>query len=41
MVLFLSEEIPHEVLPAHTDRASIAGWFRLNTSINNQIDPPR
>ncbi len=40
-VLFLSEQIPHEVLTAQTDRASIAGWFRLNTSIQNQIDPPR
>jgi SM-20-related protein len=41
MVLFLSEEIPHEVLPARVDRRSIAGWFRLNASIGNQIDPPR
>lgn len=41
MVLFLSEEVPHEVLPAHTDRISIAGWFRLNASIGNRIDPPR
>lgn len=29
-VLFLSEEIPHEVLPANRPRASIAGWFRCN-----------
>ncbi len=41
LVLFLSEEIPHEVRPASRDRMSIAGWFRLNASINNQIDPPR
>lgn len=41
MVMFLSEEFPHEVLPATRDRYSIAGWFRLNTSINNTIDPPR
>lgn len=41
MVLFLSEETPHEVLPARVDRRSITGWFRLNASINNQIDPPR
>lgn len=27
-VLFLSEEIPHEVLPAHRTRFSIACWFR-------------
>jgi len=30
MVVFLSEEFPHEVLPASTDRYSIAGWFRVN-----------
>lgn len=41
LVIFLSEQFPHEVLPASTDRYSIAGWFRVNTSINNQIDPPR
>ena len=28
MVLFLSEEFPHEVLPAKKPRHSIAGWFR-------------
>ncbi|MCB1614905.1 MAG: 2OG-Fe(II) oxygenase [Pseudomonadales bacterium] len=41
LVLFLSEEFPHEVLPAERDRYSVAGWFRLNTSLNNQIDPAR
>ncbi|MEE4639797.1 MAG: 2OG-Fe(II) oxygenase [Wenzhouxiangella sp.] len=41
VVLFLSEEVPHEVLPASRDRLSIAGWFRLNASIQGQIDPPR
>ena len=41
IVTFLSEEFPHEVLPATQDRYSIAGWYRLNTSINNQIDPSR
>ena len=41
LVLFLSEEFPHEVLPAQCDRYAVAGWFRLNTSINNTIDPPR
>ncbi|MDZ7790189.1 MAG: 2OG-Fe(II) oxygenase [Xanthomonadales bacterium] len=40
-VLFLSEEIPHEVLPCHTDRTSIAGWFRLNASIGGHVDPAR
>ena len=41
IVVFLSEEFPHEVLPALRDRYAIAGWFRLNTSIANNIDPPR
>jgi SM-20-related protein len=31
--LFLSEEMPHEVLPAQRPRASIAGWFRCNDKI--------
>jgi len=41
IVIFLSEEFPHEVLPASRDRFSVAGWFRVNASINNKIDPPR
>ncbi|WP_428773922.1 2OG-Fe(II) oxygenase [Vibrio sp.] len=41
VVVFLSEEFPHEVLPATRDRYSVAGWFRVNTSIDNRIDPPR
>ena len=32
MVLFLSEEFPHEVLPAKKPRHSIAGWFRGRVS---------
>jgi len=28
IVLFLSDEIEHEVLPARRERLSIAGWFR-------------
>lgn len=40
IAVFLSEEFPHEVLPAKRDRYSIAGWYRLNTSIGNKIDPP-
>jgi SM-20-related protein len=28
LVIFLSEEFPHEVLPATRERYSIAGWFR-------------
>ncbi|WP_053980078.1 2OG-Fe(II) oxygenase [Marinagarivorans algicola] len=40
VVVFLSEEFPHEVLPATRDRYSIAGWFRVNTSDSGRIDPP-
>jgi len=40
LVAFLSEEFPHEVLPAMRDRYSIAGWYRVNTSVSNRIDPP-
>jgi SM-20-related protein len=29
LVLFLSEDFPHEVLPAKQPRQSIAGWFRI------------
>lgn len=32
LVVFLSEEIPHEVLAALGDRYSIAGWFRVNNA---------
>jgi SM-20-related protein len=41
LVAFLSEEFPHEVLPASRDRYSIAGWYRLNTSHQQRADPPR
>lgn len=41
MVLFLSERFPHEVLPVQQARYSIAGWYRMNNSINGCIDPPR
>ena len=41
LAIFLSEEFPHEVLPAQRDRYSIAGWFRKNASISGIIDPPR
>ncbi len=40
VVVFLSEEFPHEVLAATKDRYSIAGWYRLNGNSVNQIDPP-
>ncbi len=32
LVLFLSEDFPHEVLPTNRMRQSIAGWFRINSS---------
>lgn len=32
LVIFMSEEFPHEVLPANKARCSIAGWFRINNS---------
>ncbi len=42
LVLFLSEEFPHEVLQVNRSRYSVAGWYRLNTSAAlEQIDPPR
>ncbi len=41
LAVFLSEEFPHEVLPAKRDRYSIAGWFRVNTSTTERPDPPR
>lgn len=41
VAVFLSEEFPHEVLPAQRDRHSIAGWFRVNTSTANRVDPPK
>jgi len=40
IVAFLSEEFPHEVLAAKRDRYSIAGWFRVNTSVTDKVDPP-
>ncbi len=40
LVTFLSEEFPHEVLAAKRDRHSIAGWFRVNTSVSDRVDPP-
>jgi len=30
LVVFMSEEFPHEVLPANAARYSIAGWFRVD-----------
>jgi SM-20-related protein len=41
MVLFLSEEFPHEVLPAKRSRYSLTGWYRVNTSNSLRPDPPK
>jgi len=41
IAIFLSQHFPHEVLPANRDRYSVTGWFRVNGSMNNRIDPPR
>ena len=40
LVVFLSEEIEHEVLVTTRNRRSIAGWFRANQSKGVIIDPP-
>ena len=39
MVIFLSEEFPHEVLPTRAARYSLTGWFRKNNSLGESIDP--
>jgi SM-20-related protein len=41
LVLFLSEEMLHEVLPTSRERWSVTGWFRLNQSRLDRVDPPR
>jgi SM-20-related protein len=41
MVLFLSEEFPHEVLPAKRSRYSLAGWFRINNTDSVTLDPAK
>lgn len=40
LVVFLSEEFEHEVKPSLCDRYSIAGWFRINSSTADKVDPP-
>ncbi len=40
LVLFLSEEFPHEVLPTCRDRYGVAAWFRINGSVNDHLEPP-
>ena len=39
MVLFLSEAFPHQVRESFKPRFSVTGWYRLNSSHNNQINP--
>lgn len=41
LVIFLSEEFPHEVRPTRKQRLSIAGWFRANQSTADRVDPPK
>ena len=41
LAVFMSEEIPHEVLPPSRERASIAGWFRCNATTGQRSDPLR
>ena len=38
LVIFLSEQFPHEVLAAKKIRYSIAGWFRVNASDSRKVD---
>ncbi|NAZ53976.1 SM-20 protein [Vibrio toranzoniae] len=38
LLVFLSEQFPHEVLTTNTERFSIAGWFRINGVKDNQLD---
>jgi len=40
MVVFLSEEFPHEVLTANRSRYSLTGWFRINNTDSLNLDPP-
>lgn len=41
LVTFLSESFYHEVKPAQSERHSIAGWFRINNSTGQYVDPGR
>lgn len=41
LAVFLSEDVPHEVLPPARPRNSIAGWFRCNPSGEDRVDPLR
>ena len=39
VVLMLSEAIPHEVEVTHEKRLCLAGWWRVNQSGGDRIDP--
>ena len=39
LVVFMSEQVPHEVRVTHRSRVSIAGWFRCNASRRGMVDP--
>lgn len=41
LAVFLSEDVPHEVLPPARERASIAGWFRCNNTTAGVVYPLR
>jgi SM-20-related protein len=41
IAVFLSEDHLHEVLPTQRNRYSIAGWYRVNSSNANRVDPPK
>lgn len=38
LVVFLSEDFPHEVLPAKRERFSVTGWFRVNDLLPSGIE---
>jgi len=40
MVIFLSEDFPHEVLPTRCSRYSLTGWYRVNNTTTLNLDPP-
>lgn len=40
LVLFLSEEFPHEVLRVHRPRYSLTGWYRINAPIGRATGAP-
>ena len=39
VVLMLSESVPHAVEVTHASRFAIAAWWRVNPSIQGQVDP--